>query len=69
MKCPREGVLFFYKEIGMQMESCAENDTRNNDLPNEGKNGSLLLGEFFEQARRAFGLDPTEGKPKDASWQ
>lgn len=53
----------------MQMESCAENDTRNNDLPNEGKNGSLLLGEFFEQARRAFGLDPTEGKPKDASWQ
>ena len=51
------------------MESFMENDTMDNDPSNKGSAGSLILGDFFEQARFAFGLETTGIEPPDTSAQ
>lgn len=51
------------------MECFMENDTKDNDPSGTENTGSLILGDFFEQARLAFGLDPATGDPADTSGQ
>ncbi len=51
------------------MECFMENDTKDNDPSDTGNTGSLILGDFFEQARFAFGLDSAGIDPTDTSGQ